>query len=40
MTTTILAFDLGTTTGWALRQLDGTISSGTVAFKPSPFKVI
>ena len=38
MTTIILALDLGTTTGWALRQLDGTISSGTVAFKPQRFE--
>jgi len=38
MNTTILALDLGTTTGWALRQLDGTISSGTVAFKPQRFE--
>jgi Holliday junction resolvasome RuvABC endonuclease subunit len=38
MNTTILALDLGTTTGWALRQLDGTISSGTVAFKPERFE--
>ena len=28
MTTTILALDLGTTTGWALRGSDGHITSG------------
>lgn len=38
MTTTILALDQGTTTGWALHQRDGTISSGTVAFKPQRFE--
>ncbi len=29
MTTTILALDLGTTTGWALRTPDGAITSGS-----------
>ena len=29
MTETILALDLGTHTGWALRHLDGNITSGT-----------
>ena len=29
MTTTILALDLGTTTGWALRGSDGHITSGS-----------
>ena len=33
----ILALDLGTQTGWALRNTDGVISSGTVSFKPSRF---
>ena len=28
----ILALDLGTTTGWALRGYDGLITSGTVCF--------
>jgi hypothetical protein len=36
-TPTILALDLGTTTGWALRALDGLIASGTVSFRPSRF---
>ena len=34
---TILALDLGTTTGWALRSFDGLITSGTVSFKPGRF---
>lgn len=34
----ILALDLGTKTGWALRQADGTITSGTVEFKPGRFE--
>ena len=33
----ILALDLGTTTGWALRGLDGLITSGTVSFRPGRF---
>ena len=33
----ILALDLGSTTGWALRGFDGLITSGTVSFKPSRF---
>ncbi|WP_424931914.1 crossover junction endodeoxyribonuclease RuvC [Amaricoccus macauensis] len=36
-TGSILALDLGTTTGWALRGADGLITSGTVSFKPSRF---
>ena len=35
--TTILALDLGTTTGWALRTADGLITSGTVSFRPSRY---
>ena len=31
---TILALDLGTTTGWALYGLDGLVTSGTVDFRP------
>ncbi|MBK7024015.1 MAG: hypothetical protein IPH41_11085 [Sulfuritalea sp.] len=38
MTETILALDLGTHTGWALHQLDGTITSGTAHFKPQRFE--
>ena len=34
---TILALDLGTTTGWALRGFDGLISSGTASFKPGRY---
>src|SRR5688500_4150672 len=34
---TILALDLGTTTGWALRARDGLITSGTVSFRPSRY---
>ena len=36
--TTILALDLGTTTGWALQQRDGSITSGTQAFKPGRYE--
>ena len=35
---TILALDLGTATGWALRGPDGTVSSGTVSFRPDRFE--
>lgn len=34
----ILALDLGSKTGWALRQTDGTISSGVVEFRPGRFE--
>ena len=33
----ILALDLGTSTGWALRAPDGLITSGTVSFRPSRY---
>jgi hypothetical protein len=33
----VLALDLGTTTGWALRSSDGGIASGTMTFRPSRF---
>ena len=36
--TTILALDLGTRTGWAIHQLDGTITSGTEHFTPKRFE--
>ena len=35
---TILALDLGTTTGWALHGRDGTANSGTVSFRPDRFE--
>ncbi|WP_303784095.1 crossover junction endodeoxyribonuclease RuvC [Azovibrio restrictus] len=38
MHTTILALDLGTTTGWALRDRTGRITSGTESFKPQRFE--
>lgn len=38
MNRTILALDLGTTTGWALHHLDGSIISGTECFKPQRFE--
>ncbi|PLT16042.1 crossover junction endodeoxyribonuclease RuvC [Ralstonia mannitolilytica] len=38
MTTTILALDLGTTTGWALRGSDGNITSGSESFRPQRFE--
>lgn len=34
----ILALDLGTTTGWAFRNLRGRILSGTAEFKPHRFE--
>ncbi|HSG55389.1 MAG TPA: hypothetical protein VLA45_08030 [Paracoccaceae bacterium] len=37
MDRTLLAIDLGTTTGWALRTPDGLITSGTVNFRPSRY---
>jgi len=36
-TRTILALDLGTTTGWAIRDFDGLTTSGTVSFKPNRY---
>ena len=33
----ILALDLATTTGWALRSADGRVVSGTVSFRPSRY---
>jgi Holliday junction resolvasome RuvABC endonuclease subunit len=33
-----LALDLGTTTGWALRDNAGLITSGTASFRPSRFE--
>ena len=33
----ILALDLGTQTGWALRAAEGAHSSGTVSFRPSRY---
>ncbi|CAG2146182.1 crossover junction endodeoxyribonuclease RuvC [Ralstonia mannitolilytica] len=38
MHTTILALDLGTTTGWALRDRTGRITSGSQSFKPRRFE--
>ena len=35
---TILALDLGTTTGWALRVADGQIVHGFVSFRPQRFE--
>ena len=34
---TILALDLGTSTGWALRTADGLITSGTLSLRPGRF---
>ena len=36
-TGSILALDLGTTTGWALSPPGGPIASGTVSFRPSRY---
>lgn len=33
----ILALDLGTTTGWALRSAEGLVTSGTLSLKPSRY---
>ena len=38
MTTTILALDPGTITGWALRGSDGHITSGSESFRPQRFE--
>ena len=38
MTTTLIALDLGTTTGWALRGSDGHITSGSESFRPQRFE--
>jgi hypothetical protein len=34
----VLALDLGQTTGWAVRNADGVIASGTTEFKPGRFE--
>jgi crossover junction endodeoxyribonuclease RuvC len=34
----VLALDLGQKTGWAVRNTDGAIASGTVEFKPGRFE--
>ena len=36
--TVVLALDLGTHTGWALRGRDGTVTSGTVHSEPGRFE--
>ncbi|WP_211110564.1 hypothetical protein [Acuticoccus mangrovi] len=36
-TSCILALDLGTTTGWAIRGHDGLITSGSASFRPGRF---
>jgi Holliday junction resolvasome RuvABC endonuclease subunit len=38
MTITLLALDLGTTTGWALRDRTGHITSGSESFRPQRFE--
>lgn len=35
---TIVALDLGTNTGWAVRTGDGQVISGTVSFRPGRFE--
>jgi Holliday junction resolvasome RuvABC endonuclease subunit len=37
-TETVLALDLGTATGWALRGPDGRVTSGTITFRSSRFE--
>jgi hypothetical protein len=37
MDRTLLAIDLGTTTGWALKSPDDLTTSGTVSFRPSRY---
>jgi Holliday junction resolvasome RuvABC endonuclease subunit len=34
----VLALDLGTATGWAIRRADGVIISGTATFKPGRYE--
>jgi Holliday junction resolvasome RuvABC endonuclease subunit len=34
----VLTLDLGTQTGWALRDRSGTITSGSISFKPGRFE--
>ncbi|MFZ9754071.1 MAG: hypothetical protein ACO3B3_11035 [Cyanobium sp.] len=36
--TALLALDLGTCTGWALRERDGRICSGSQSFRPQRFE--
>ena len=36
--TVVLAIDLGTTTGWAMRAIDGHITHGFVSFKPGRYE--
>ena len=38
MPSPLLALDLGTTTGWALRRADGQVLSGTASFKPGRYE--
>lgn len=38
MTQIILALDLGTTTGWALRPIEGDMAHGFVSFRPQRFE--
>jgi len=38
MNPTLLALDLGTRTGWALRSSDGHITSGSEGFRPQRFE--
>ena len=38
MKSTLLALDLGTTTGWALRGSEARITSGSQSFKPQRFE--
>ena len=38
MSTSTLALDLGTVTGWALATRDGTITSGSQSFRPQRFE--
>lgn len=37
MTAAVLALDLGTTTGWAIRSPDNAITSGSASFRPGRF---
>ena len=36
-TNVLLALDLGTTTGWAMRSADGVVTSGAATFKPGRY---
>ena len=38
--TVVLAIDLGTTTGWAMRTLEGQLTHGFTSFRPSRYEAV